>query len=150
MFSRRRRSGSEPRRFPTNIPRAPDTCRAPRSKSFFDSDVRAPVSKVPPAPSSDCGCLDEVDEEEDDVFGGSDQNGFSASAGLTATMNMWKQEGLGSGQGDRRSQAQAFDGARGTSMESLRVSVSSRISDAADLSPPRRFVVLLRVRRTCR
>lgn len=145
LRSRRRRSGSEPRKTPSNLPRAPDTCRAPSSKSFFGSDVRAAVSKAPPAPISDSGRLDEEEDEEedDDVLGGSGRQGFSASPGLTATMNMWKlEEGLVPGEGGRfrRPQSQMFGGARGSSLESLRVSVSSRLSDAPDVSPARRFV----------
>lgn len=148
LHSRRRRSGSEPRKTPSNLPRAPDTCRAPRSKSFFGADVRAAVSKAPPAPISDSGRLDEEEEEDDDDdgFGGSGRQGFAASPGLTATMNMWKlEEGLVPEEEgrSRRPQSQAFGGGRGSSLESLRVSVSSRLSDAPDLSPPRRFVFVM-------
>ncbi|CAM9131678.1 unnamed protein product, partial [Scytosiphon promiscuus] len=37
-FHRRRRSGSGQRKTPKDVPRAPETCRAPKSKSFFFSN----------------------------------------------------------------------------------------------------------------
>ncbi|CAM9252521.1 unnamed protein product [Ectocarpus sp. 12 AP-2014] len=143
-LERRRRSGSEPRRTPSNLPRAPDTCRAPKTKSFFfysgggggGSDVKAaPPSPLPPAPMSDNGDR-LLEEDEADDFGDGRSRGFSGAGlslspagsvtgGLALNMKLWRQEGEG-GDGVRgwRPQSQAFD-SRGPSLDSLRASVSS-------------------------
>ncbi|CBJ26982.1 hypothetical protein Esi_0051_0072 [Ectocarpus siliculosus] len=157
-LERRRRSGSEPRRTPSDLPRAPDTCRAPKTKPFFfysggggGSDVKAaPPSPLPPAPMSDNGdCLLEQDEADD--FGDGGSRGFSGAGlslspagsvtgGLALNMKLWRQEGEGGdGVGGRRPQSQAFD-SRGPSLDSLRASVSSSrmsLSPCRSLSPPR-------------
>lgn len=162
-ISRRRRSGSEPRKAPVNMPRAPDTCRAPRSKSFFfgssdtDTAKAAPPSPPrPPAPLSDNGLLEDDEEEEEDNAGGrvlriscdggdSDIGGGGGACaagsnnplgGLEVTMDLWRQE-----RREGRPQSQAFEGRR--SLESARVSVSSRLS-SCPVSPIRRCV-----ERTC-
>lgn len=123
------------------MPRAPDTCRAPRSKSFFfGSDTKtaaAAATPAPPAAKSDDG-LPLAEEEEDEDEGGDDVGGLSAISptgstmgGLAMSMELWRQEAR-----EGRPQSQAF-GTRGPSLESGgRASVSSRLSDA--LSPPRR------------
>ncbi len=153
-ISRRRRSGSEPRKAPVNMPRAPDTCRAPRSKSFFfgSSDTAkaaTPSPPRPPAPLSDNGLLEE-DEEEDNAGAGGLRiscdggdsdiggrgNGPAGSGnplgGLEMTMDLWRQE-----KREGRPQSQAFEGRQ--SLESLRASVSSRLS-SCPVSPIRRCV----------
>ncbi|CAN0209930.1 unnamed protein product, partial [Ectocarpus sp. 13 AM-2016] len=141
-LERRRRSGSEPRRTPSNLPRAPDTCRAPKTKSFFfysgggGSDVKAaPPSPLPPAPMSDNGDR-LLEEDEADDFGDGRSRGFtgaglslspagSVTGGLALNMKLWRQEGEGCDEvGGRRPQSQAFD-SRGPSLDSLRASVSS-------------------------
>lgn len=158
MCSRRRRSGSEPRRTPSDLPRAPDTCRAPKTKPFFffssggGSDAKAtPPSPLPPAPMSDnSGCLLEEDEA-DDFFGEGGSRGWSGAGlslspagsvtdGLGLNMKLWRQEGEGGdGVGGRRPQSQAF-GSRGPSLDSLRASVASSrmsLSPCRSLSPAR-------------
>ncbi|CAB1115629.1 unnamed protein product [Ectocarpus sp. CCAP 1310/34] len=160
-LERRRRSGSEPRRTPSNLPRAPDTCRAPKTKSFFfysgggggggGSDVKAaPPSPLPPAPMSDNGDR-LLEEDEADDFGDGGSRGFSGAGlslspagsvtgGLALNMKLWRQEGEGGdGVGGRRPQSQAF-GSRGPSLDSLRASISSSrmsLSPCRSLSPPR-------------
>eukprot|EP00903_Cladosiphon_okamuranus_P014503 g13453.t1 len=134
---RRRRSGSEPRKAPTNMPRAPDTCRAPRSKFFFfgSSDSKAAATPPPPAAKSGDGLLLEEEEGQED----GDEAGRlsaisptgSAMGGLAMTMEMWREEAR-----EGRPQSQAF-GTRGPSLEGgCRASVSPRLSGAT-LSPPR-------------
>lgn len=143
MCRRRRRSGSEPRRTPSDLPRAPDTCRAPKTKPFFfysggggGPDVKAaPPSPLPPAPMSDNGDR-LLEEDEADDFGDGGSRGFSGAGlslspagsvtgGLALNMKLWRQEGEGGdGVGGRRPQSQAFD-SRGPSLDSLRASVSS-------------------------
>ncbi|CAN0288650.1 unnamed protein product, partial [Ectocarpus sp. 4 AP-2014] len=157
MCRRRRRSGSEPRRTPSDLPRAPDTCRAPKTKPFFfysggGSDVKAaPPSPLPPAPMSDNGDR-LLEEDEADDFGDGGSRGFSGAGlslspagsvtgGLALNMKLWRQEGEeGDGVGGRRPQSQAFD-SRGPSLDSLRASVSSSrmmsLSPCRSLSPPR-------------
>ncbi|CAN0244994.1 unnamed protein product, partial [Ectocarpus sp. 8 AP-2014] len=160
-LERRRRSGSEPRRTPSDLPRAPDTCRAPKTKPFFffsggggggGSDTKlSPPSPLPPAPMSDNGDR-LLEEDEADDFGDGGSRGFSGAGlslspagsvtgGLALNMKLWRQEGEGGdGVGGRRPQSQAFD-SRGPSLDSLRASVSSSrmmsLSPCRSLSPPR-------------
>lgn len=125
------------------MPRAPDTCRAPRSKSFFfGSDAKAAASVVappPPAAKSDDGLLLAEGEDEEEDEAGEDGDGVgglsaisptgSSMGGLAMTMELWRREAR-----EGRPQSQAF-GTRGPSLESCRVSISSRLSD---MSPTRR------------
>lgn len=125
------------------MPRAPDTCRAPRSKSFFfgGGAAAAPAAALPVAAKSDDGLL--LEEEEEGGGGGSSVGGGVSPAispaggpnmgGLAMTMELWRQEAQEGG----RPQSQAF-GTRGPSLESYSrgPSVSSRLSGS--LSPPRR------------
>lgn len=132
------------------MPRAPDTCRAPRSKSFFfgSADTKAAVTAplappAPPAAKSDDGLLlEEAEDEDEEGGGGGDDVGRmlsvpaisptgSSMGGLAMTMELWRQEAR-----EGRPQSQAF-GTRGPSIESYsRASVSSRLSGS--LTPPRR------------
>ena len=132
------------------MPRAPDTCRAPRSKSFFfgSADTKAAVTAplappAPPAAKSDDGLLlEEAEDEDEEGGGGGDEVGRmlsvpaisptgSSMGGLAMTMDLWRQEAR-----EGRPQSQAF-GTRGPSIESYsRASVSSRLSGS--LTPPRR------------
>lgn len=133
------------------MPRAPDTCRAPRSKSFFfgSADTKAAVTAplappAPPAAKSDDGLLLEEAEDEDEEGGGGGGDDVgrmlsvpaisptgSSMGGLAMTMELWRQEAR-----EGRPQSQAF-GTRGPSIESYsRASVSSRLSGS--LTPPRR------------
>ncbi|CAM9738757.1 unnamed protein product, partial [Hapterophycus canaliculatus] len=148
-FHRRRRSGSEPRKTPNEVPRAPETCRAPKSKSFFFSNSSSSSETVnvkesaQQQPNADPRARR---SSFNNIGSGSKGGGFGFLEEDEGELDDFVRDLSVSPAGScllgQRPQSQAF-GARGPSLDSFRASVSSSrmsLSPAGppDLSPERR------------